>query len=266
MSSIVLGNLLLILGLLFLLWVLSVWLRDASIVDPFWGTGFVVVTGSTWLSKETHLWRDHLLLAMVTLWGLRLSIYLLWRNIGKGEDRRYQAMREGIGPRFWWISLFSVFALQGFLLWLISMPAQWGQLALPIATGWTLFDVAGVAIYSVGLFFEAVGDAQLARFKRDPTNRGRVMNRGLWRFTRHPNYFGDFAVWWGIYGVAVAGGAWWTFFGPAIISFFLMKVSGVTLLERDMADRRPEYRDYQRSTSPFFPWFPKRTSIVKRES
>ncbi len=137
------------------------------------------------------------------------------------------------------------------------MPVQVGQLSQPLFDNLSVFDIAGLALYAAGLFFEAVGDAQLARFKSNPANKGRVMNRGLWRYTRHPNYFGDFAVWWGIYLVAVAGGAWWTFFGPAIISFFLLRVSGVTLLERDITDRRPEYRTYQESTSSFFPWFPR---------
>jgi steroid 5-alpha reductase family enzyme len=259
MLSVIGFNLLLVLGLLSLLWGLSVVIKDASIVDPFWGTGFVVVAIATWLAKESHHRRDHMIVGMVLLWGTRLSVYLLWRNIGKGEDRRYQAMRARIGPNFWWISLFSVFVLQGVLLWLISMPVQAGLWSQPLFNALSAFDVAGLAFYAVGLFFEAVGDAQLARFKSDPANKGRVMNRGLWRYTRHPNYFGDFAVWWGIYLVAVAGGAWWTFFGPAIISFFLLRVSGVTLLERDIADRRPEYRTYQESTSSFFPWFPRST-------
>ncbi|MBY0588466.1 DUF1295 domain-containing protein [bacterium] len=250
-------NLVLILSLLTLLWLLSLALHDASIVDPFWGTGFVVVALATWLSKESHHGRDHLLVAMVALWGVRLSLYLLWRNIGKGEDRRYQAMRARIGKSFWWVSLMSVFMLQGVLLWIISMPTQIGQLAKPLWESWTVLDWAGITLYGIGLFFEAVGDAQLARFKSNPANKGLVMNTGLWRYTRHPNYFGDFCVWWGIYLVSIAGGAWWTFFGPAVISFFLIRVSGVTLLERDMADRRPDYRTYQRSTSSFFPWFPR---------
>jgi steroid 5-alpha reductase family enzyme len=250
-------NLLIVLGLLALLWLLSVAITDASIVDPFWGTGFVVVAAATWLSKDHHHWRDYLLLAMVLLWGLRLSIYLLARNIGKGEDRRYQAMRTRIGPAFWWISLFSVFLLQGILLWIISMPVQIGQLATAISPNWSITDTLGIALYAIGIFFEAVGDAQLSQFKKDPAHRGMVMNRGLWRYTRHPNYFGDFCVWWGIYLVSIGGGAVWTFFGPALISFFLLRISGVTLLERDIAERRPEYRTYQRTTSSFFPWFPK---------
>ncbi len=257
MASVIAFNLFVVLTLLFFLWILSILIKDASIVDPFWGTGFVVVALTTWLAKESHHWRDYLIVGMVLLWGVRLSIYLLWRNVGKGEDRRYQAMRSRIGPNFWWISLFSVFMLQGVLLWLISMPVQIGQWSPALFQTVSFFDVVGLTLYSVGLFFESVGDAQLARFKSDPANKGRVMNRGLWRYTRHPNYFGDFAVWWGIYLVAVAGGAWWTFFGPAIISFFLLRVSGVTLLERDIADRRPEYRTYQESTNSFFPWFPR---------
>lgn len=258
-ASIVLFNLALVLGLVVLLWAASVRLRDASIVDPFWGTGFVVVAWSTKLLGGSDHWRSWLLVCLVTAWGLRLSIYLLRRNMGHGEDRRYAAMRQRRGPSFWWVSLGTVFLLQGVLLWVISMPIQAGQIATPAHGGFGVFDGVGVVLFALGLFFESVGDWQLSRFRSDERNRGRVMDRGLWRYTRHPNYFGDFCVWWGLYLVAVAGGAWWTIFGPALMSFFLLRVSGVSLLERDITDRRPEYRRYQQATSAFFPRPPRRS-------
>jgi steroid 5-alpha reductase family enzyme len=156
------------------------------------------------------------------------------------------------------VSLLTVFGLQGFLLWIISMPIQIGPFSPSEAPlGW--LDSLGVGIWAVGVFFESVGDWQLARFKSEPANRGKVMDRGLWAYTRHPNYFGDFCVWWGLYLVAAAGGAWWTVFGPLLMSFFLLKVSGVAMLERTITDRRPDYVDYIKRTNAFFPG-PKRTS------
>jgi len=239
-----------------LLWLVSVARRDASIIDPFWGTGFVIVAAvSCWLNRPPAA-RSVLLVALCGAWGLRLSIYLLARNWGHGEDRRYQAMRQYQGPRFWWLSLFTVFLLQALLLWIVSFPIQVAaSAAQPAPLFW--LDVVGAAIWSVGFFFETVGDWQLARFKASPRNQGRVMDRGLWRFTRHPNYFGDFCVWWGLYLVAAAGGAWWTIFSPLLMSVLLLRVSGVTLLEKTITDRRPDYAAYQSRTNAFFPGRPR---------
>lgn len=248
------------------LWLLSLARRDASIVDPFWGTGFILVTWLTLASAgpakaDARSW---LLVILVTTWGTRLSLYLLWRNRGHGEDKRYQAMREHHGSRFWWISLLTVFLLQGLILWIVSIPIQavivpaqdlpaiFGRSGSPL--GW--LDLAGVSIWCIGLFFEAVGDYQLAQFQSDSANAGRVMDRGLWRYTRHPNYFGDFCVWWGVYLIAANAGAAWTVFSPALMSFLLLKVSGVKLLEKTIIDRRPDYAAYQARTSSFFPWAP----------
>jgi steroid 5-alpha reductase family enzyme len=240
-------------GLLFLLWLLSIFLRDASIVDPFWGLGFVVVA---WLTNRLVGLDDPramMITVLTTIWGLRLSVYLLWRNFGQGEDYRYRAMRARHGDRFGFVSLFTVFGLQGVILWFVSLPIQMGQTVRLDSTP-TLLDGLGLALWGVGFFFEAVGDYQLARFKADPANQGQVMKSGLWAFTRHPNYFGDCCVAWGIYLLALAGGAWWTFLSPALMTFLLMKVSGVAMLERTIAERRPEYADYVRTTNAFFPW------------
>lgn len=259
LAETLLSTLVVVLAVLSALWALSVRLRDASIVDPFWGTGFAIVAMVA-LGLNQPATNRGLILGMLTVvWGLRLSAYLLWRNWGHGEDRRYQAMRANQGDRFWWASLFTVFWLQAALLWFVSLPIQVAAVAgdqRPL--GW--LDAVGVALFLLGLGFESVGDWQLARFKRDPANRGRVMDRGLWRYTRHPNYFGDACVWWGLYLIAAAGGAWWTILSPLAMTILLLKVSGVSLLEKTITERRPEYAAYQARTNAFFPGPPRRAS------
>jgi steroid 5-alpha reductase family enzyme len=247
-----------VLALFFVLWLVSLKLRDASIVDMVWGAGFVLIAWIAYFTGGGAPSRRVLMTTMVTLWGLRLSGYLMRRNLGKGEDYRYQAMRRQHGERFPLVSLLQVFVLQAFVMWLVSMPVQAAQAAAqPITLGW--LDILGLCVWAVGLFFEAVGDAQLARFKSNPQNDGKVMDRGLWRYTRHPNYFGDFMVWWGIYFVALSTlTAWWTIIGPALMSFFLMRVSGVPLLEKSLRAKRPDYEAYIKRTSAFFPRMPKR--------
>ncbi len=241
----------------FLQWVASVRLADASIVDRFWGTGFVLVAIVSLVLSGEPSDRSWLLLALVTIWGLRLSIYLSWRNWGTGEDYRYQAMRKRFGPGFKWSSLFIVFGFQGFLTWFISLPLQ---IALATDTGGpiTWLDGLGAGVWLVGILFESIGDGQLARFKARPENKGVVMDRGLWRYTRHPNYFGDALLWWGMFLVAsgvpeVA----YTVASPAAMTFLLMRVSGVPLLERRLRKTRPGYARYIGATSAFIPWPPK---------
>jgi steroid 5-alpha reductase family enzyme len=239
-----------------LLWLLSLRLRNASIVDPFWGAGYVMVAWLALAGTAGAEPRRTLVLALVTVWGLRLSLHLLRRNAGHGEDPRYAAMRRGHGARFWWVSLLTVFLFQGLLMWGISLPVL-AALVAPGPAGLGALDLLGVAAWGVGFAFEAVGDWQLARFKADPANRGQVMDRGLWRYTRHPNYFGDAAQWWGLGLLALSTGAWWALASPAVMTLLLLKVSGVAMLERDIGERRPGYREYVRRTSAFLPWFPK---------
>jgi len=237
-----------------LLWGVSLRLRDASIVDPFWGTGFVLVAWTAFLSVGAAGARATLVVALTTLWGLRLSVHLLARNLGHGEDARYQAIRKRVGPRFPLASLVIVFLFQGVLLWGISMPLQ-VAITSPAPLG--PLDAVGAALWAVGLFFEAVGDLQLTRFRKDPSSQGKVLDTGLWRYTRHPNYFGDALLWWGLSCFALATGAWWTLFAPALMTFLLLRVSGVTLLEKSLVHRRPEYRAYVARTSAFIPWWPR---------
>lgn len=241
------------LGAMLVLWAVSLWLRDASIVDVWWGPGIAAIGAVAFMATGGGHPRRVLLATMAALWGLRLGGYLLWRNAGKGEDRRYVAMRRRWGTRFPWVSLATVFALQGVLQWVVALPLQLGQLR-PGPASLGVFDALGVALFATGLFFETVGDAQLARFKADPRNAGRVMDRGLWRTTRHPNYFGDFLAWWGIFVVTLATPLWpLAAIGPAVMTFLLLRVSGVALLERSIGRRRPGYAEYARRTNAFFP-------------
>jgi steroid 5-alpha reductase family enzyme len=256
-ATIVLLNLGIIAGIMVLLWLISVRLRDASIVDIFWGIGFVVVAWVAYLVVDMPSPRGMLICVLTSMWGLRLAAYLAWRNLGKGEDRRYQAMRERAGDRFPLVSLFTVFGLQGVIMWVVSVPVQVaGFQVTPL--GW--LDALGTGIWTLGWLCESLGDLQLARFKAKPENRGKVLDRGLWRYTRHPNYFGDFLVWWGIYLIAAGGGAWWSVFSPLLMSVLLMRVSGVTLLESSLKKTRPDYEDYVARTSAFFPWPPRQAS------
>jgi steroid 5-alpha reductase family enzyme len=248
---------LIILGLMIALWIVSLILKNSSIVDIFWGTGFVIVGWVYFaLTPDGFDTRKWLIAVLTTIWGLRLSLYILWRNWGKEEDFRYKKWREEAPGIWWWKSFLQVFLLQGVLLWIISAPLLGAQIGTT-SRQLTIVDFLAVLAWAIGFFFEAVGDWQLARFKADLANKGLVMNRGVWRYTRHPNYFGDAAQWWGYYLLAVSAGAWWTIFSPLMMTALLVRVSGVTLLETTM-QARPGYREYIESTSAFIPWFPKK--------
>ncbi len=253
-----LWNLAAALGFMTCVWVLSVFLRNASIADIFWGPGFVLLAWITFFSTEGYLGRKLLIVGFVSAWGIRLAIHIAVRNWGKGEDRRYQTWRREHGRRFWWVSFFTVFGVQGILLWIISLVAQSGQYS-PLPNRLTWLDGLGSLLWAMGFFIETLSDWQLTRFKADPTNKGKVMGQGLWRYSRHPNYFGESLMWWGIYFIALSTpGAAWTIVSPITITFLLLRVSGVTLLERTIVDTRPGYREYQDRTSAFVPWFPKK--------
>jgi steroid 5-alpha reductase family enzyme len=237
-----------------LLWLVSLRLRDASIVDPFWAPGFSLVTVAYLLADDRFAPRGLLALVLVSLWAARLGIYLLRRNLRSGEDPRYRAMRDRHGHRFGRVSLFTVFWLQAVLLWIISAPLLGSVVSDAPLGAW---DALGTALFLVGFLFEALADLQLNRFKADPANAGRVLDTGLWRYSRHPNYFGNAALWWGLYLVAVGGGAWWAAFGPLLMTFLLLRVSGVTLLEKGLVRSRSGYREYVERTSAFVPWPPR---------
>lgn len=249
---------LLILTLLTLLWLLSVALKNVSIVDLFWGLGFVIVNAFYVVTSGDLSPRKIVLLILVSLWGLRLSIYLAWRNIGKGEDFRYQAFRQKYGTeRYWWISFFQTFLLQGVLMMLISMPLLGANMGNQPETLQAL-DYLGILIWMIGFNFEAGGDYQLARFKKNPQNKGKVLNTGFWKYTRHPNYFGDAAVWWAFGIFSIAGGNYWHSIGSILMTLLIIKVSGVALLEKSLNETKPQYKEYIQKTNSFFPWFPKK--------
>ena len=244
----------LILGIGVVAWAVSVAIRNVAFVDSLWSLFFLVAA----LVFATAAWplsaRGLLVTVLVAIWALRLSTYITARNWGEPEDYRYQKIRANNEPGFAFKSLYIVFGLQGVLAWFVAMPLV-PAIMNPGDIG--VLEMVAAALWLTGFVFEAGGDYQLAKFKREPSNRGRVLNTGLWRFTRHPNYFGDFCVWWAFYLFAVAAGGWWTVLSPILMSLLLLKVSGVALLEKTISKRRPEYADYIRRTNAFFPGVPK---------
>jgi steroid 5-alpha reductase family enzyme len=228
--------------------------HNAGLVDIVWSLFFLAAALMYAAASDLGGPRASLVLALVAAWSLRLATYLALRNWGAPEDHRYRAIRARNEPGFNWKSLYLVFGLQALLAWLISAPLA-GAIASAAPLG--VLDPLGAALAAFGIVFEATGDAQLARFKADPASAGKVMDRGLWRYTRHPNYFGEFCIAWGFWLLAVAGGAWWTLFAPLLMSMLLQRVSGVALLEKDIGERRPAYRDYVARTNAFFPGPPR---------
>jgi steroid 5-alpha reductase family enzyme len=257
MDSLLFINAAAIAALMLATWMVSLRLKDASIVDVVWAMGFVLVAWIGFALGDGPLGRKLLVAALVTVWGVRLSVHMLRLRRGHGEDFRYRAMRARHGRRFPLVSLFSVYGLQALGMWAVALPVQAAQ-NLPSPSGVTAFDVAGVALWTVGMVFEVGGDRQLARFRADPANRGKVMDRGLWRYTRHPNYFGDFCVWWGLFLVALAAeGAWQSVAGPLTMTLIFTKVFGVPLMEEHLSRAKEGYADYVRRTSAFFPCPPR---------
>ncbi len=234
-------------------WAVATARRNVGLVDVFWSLFLLLAAGVFAFRADVGL-RGWLVLGLTAAWALRLAGYLARRNWNAPEDHRYRAIRARNEPGFAWKSLYLVFGLQALLAWLIAAPLA-AAIAGPAPL--SVLDYAGAALAAFGIVYESVADAQLARFKADPASSGRVMDRGLWRYSRHPNYFGEFCVWWGLYLVAGAAGGWWTAFSPLLMSVLLLRVSGVTLLERDIGERRPGYRDYVRRTSAFFPALPR---------
>ncbi|MBL7040492.1 MAG: DUF1295 domain-containing protein [Pirellulaceae bacterium] len=237
-------------------WLISLALKDVSVVDVAWGLGFAMVAWVTYFARTTSE-GNPLLPLLTTIWGLRLSGYLAWRKAGRLEDYRYRAMRERHPRSFPVLSLLTVFALQGALMWIVALPLQTVD---PAGAPSVVLTIIGVLLWGVGLLFESIGDWQLTGFKSDPTNSDKVMDRGFWHYTRHPNYFGDSLVWWGLYVVSLAsGGQWWSVIGPAVMCVLLRRVSGVTLLEKSLRCRKEGYAEYVARTNAFFPWWPKHT-------
>jgi len=260
-STVLIAAVITVVCLMLATWSLSLLRRDASIVDIAWGLGFVLVAWAAKFVTSASGSGNWLLLLMVTVWGLRLTGYLAKRNLGKGEDFRYRAMRRKHGERFALVSLYTVFGLQGALMILVSLPVSLGQRDTNAGAGFVVF--LGFVVWAVGLYFEAVGDAQLARFKRDPRNADQIMDQGLWGLTRHPNYFGDALVWWGLAIVGSSQGAGvWAFLGAAVMTVLLVRVSGAAMLDRLLAKRKPGYAEYMARTSGFIP-LPRRSAQAR---
>ena len=235
-------------------WGVSLYRHNVDIVDSLWSLLFLFAALTYVYNTALISSRANLLLGLVSIWALRLCIYLTARNWGHEEDRRYQAIRRRHEPGFAFSSVYRIFLFQAVLAWFISLPLLGAILS---AAPFGILDYLGISLWVIGFIFEAVGDWQLSVFKRNPANAGQVMDQGLWRYTRHPNYFGDFCVWWGFYLMALSAGAWWSIIGPMLMSMLLLKVSGVTLLERDIGKRRPAYAEYIQRTNAFFPGVPR---------
>ncbi len=247
-----------VVGYVTLIWLLSLALKDAGIMDIFWGLGFVLLGFVYYLETTGVEWRRQLLLALVSIWGVRLSLHIFLRNRGAGEDYRYRKWRDEARNAFWWRSYFKVFLLQGAILWIISSPLLVAQRSA-VPQNLTFFDILGIAFWSVGFLFETVGDFQLARFKGIPENRRKVLDSGLWRYTRHPNYFGDAMVWWGYFFIACSTEhGFHAVSSPILMTWLLIKISGVAMLERNLKKTKPGYTEYLETTNAFFPWVPKK--------
>jgi steroid 5-alpha reductase family enzyme len=238
-------------------WLASIVRKDVGIVDSLWSLLFLLMLAVYMYFADIAGPRPWLVLWLVAVWALRLSIYIVLRNRGAPEDRRYRAIRRNNQPNFRYKSLYIVFGFQAALAGFISLPLLVAASA-STQLGW--LDLLGVAAWLIGMLFEVFGDMQLARFRAQPKNKDKVLDTGLWRFTRHPNYFGEFVIWCGYFMLALAAGGWWTFLSPVLMTFLLMKFSGVALLESDIEERRPAYADYVRRTNAFFPGPPREHS------
>lgn len=241
-----------------LLWLWSLRIRDVSIIDIFWGPGIAGVVDIAAILGQAGGPRVSAALFLVNLWAVRLAVHIFARRASpdlEGENRRYAAMRRHYGPRWWWWSLVQVFLLQAILIWFIAAPLVAAMLS---GRGtMVLLDYLGIGVAALALFTEALADFQLARFRADPANKGKVMDRGLWRWSRHPNYFGEALIWWGFFLIGFsASHAWWLALSPLVVTFLLLQV-GIPLMESGIETRRPAYRDYKRRVSAFVPWPPR---------
>jgi steroid 5-alpha reductase family enzyme len=256
-SQIYLTALVMIISMMTILWIISIFIKNVSIVDLFWGLGFVICSTFYFFITDEVTVRRVVVLVLVAAWGLRLSIFLANRNLGRGEDPRYRKFRNDYGAhRYWWISFFQTFLLQGILMWLISAPLLGAQYFSKTPFG--LLDYIGILLWVIGFIFEAVGDSQLARFRADISNKGKVLDSGLWHYTRHPNYFGEAAIWTGYALFTISAGCYLPVLSSVLMIALIIKVSGVVLLEKSLNESKPHYREYMEKTSAFIPWFPKK--------
>ncbi len=247
---------LIILGYMTALFVIALVRKDNSVADVAWGPGFIVACWSALFINGSYGASQLLVAGLITVWGLRLAIRIFRRNRGRGEDPRYEKWRSDWGRFFIPRSYLQVFLLQGFILLLNVSPAMILMSARQKPLAW--FGYLGLAVWCLGFLFEALGDYQLDSFLKNPSNRGKMNDRGLWRYSRHPNYFGESTMWWGIFIIAlVAPWGWVGVIGPLTITGTILFVSGIPMTEKMMTGI-PGWDDYKRKTSAFIPWFPKR--------
>ncbi len=238
-------------------WIYSLIKNNVTIADSLWGLGFILIAWITFFQSDGFIYRKIIVVTLVTLWGLRLFLHITKRNKGKGEDPRYTEWRKEYGDNFRFVSLFKVFLVQALFLWIISLSLQLGALS-DAPDNLTFFDIAGLIIWITGFMIESFADYQLSSFLRKPENKGRVMNQKLWRYSRHPNYFGESSMWWGIFVISLSvpyGFA--AVISPVVITYTLLRITGVTLMEEKIFGNNPEYKKYVETTSSFIPWFPK---------
>jgi len=241
-------------------WIYSLLRKNVSIVDSLWSLMMLLCLLVYLTAASPGGPRSVPVLIMLTIWALRLSAYITMRNHGQPEDRRYQTIRHNNEPGFQFKSLYIVFLLQAFLAWVVSLPAL---AAVGSHTAPGPLDYAGFTLWLAGMLFQVVGDYQLTRFRNQPGNQGQVLNTGLWRYTRHPNYFGEAVLWWGFYLIALSAGAWWAIISPLLMTFLLLRVSGVALLEKEISERRPAYVEYMSNTNAFFPGKPQALRVYR---
>ena len=238
------------------LWVVSRIKHDVGIVDSFWSLLILAAGLSFLFFSNTPITDKHIVITLLlAAWAIRLSVHIMWRNWGQEEDNRYQVIRQNNQPNFEFKSLYIVFLLQAFLALIVALPLM---SIFSTESAISSLDYIALALWLSGMFFETVSDLQLARFKASDKNRGKVLNSGLWRYSRHPNYFGEFCIWWAFFLFAVSSGYWWSIVSPLLMTILLLKVSGVSLLESTISERRPQYASYCKSTNAFFPWLPKK--------
>lgn len=247
---------LVLLGFFVLVFVIGQVLKDNSIVDIAWGSGFVVSAIYNALMTDNLTTQGLLVTIAVVIWGSRLTYHIAKRNIGKPEDYRYVHMRERWGSRFVLIkAFFNVYFLQLVIQYIVTLPVIYAH---DQGDSLQWYNLIGILLWAIGFFFESYGDYQLKRFKENPDNKGKLMDQGLWALTRHPNYFGDSAMWFGVFFIAINSlSGLWILVGPALMTFFLVFVSGVKLLEKKYVGRA-DYEAYKKRTSAFIPWFPKK--------
>ena len=251
-------GLLVMLGMGVVTWLYSLYRNDVSIVDSLWSLMFLAGAVVYLIFADNVTAGNILLMVLVSLWAVRLSVFLTIRNWGKEEDRRYQEIRANNQPGFNIKSLYIIFGLQAVLAWIISIPLL---MALSGSAGFGVIELVAIIVWVIGFLFESIADYQLYSFKSVAANKGKVLDTGLWAYSRHPNYFGEFLIWWAYFLFAVSSGAWWTVFSPVLMTLLLLKVSGVSLMEKDITERRSEYRRYIETTNAFFPGKPGRKNV-----